>query len=114
MDCHEHWHAAADNYMNPDGFRLNLNALIQALRNVTWLLQKQRHDLPDFETWYSDWRQSVSDDAVSKWLVRSRNRIVKESDLELLSTAKVRISLDWLHESESSWVMPPRFNTRNT
>jgi hypothetical protein len=38
---------------------------------------------------------------------------VKESDLELLSTAKVRISLDWLHESESSWVMPPRFNTRN-
>ena len=92
---------------------MNLNALIQGLRNVTWLLQKQRHDLPDFETWYNGWTQSVSDDAVMKWLVRSRNRIVKESDLELLSTAKVRISLDWLHEYESSWVMPPRLDTRN-
>jgi hypothetical protein len=113
MDCHEHWHAAADSYMEPDGFRLNLNALIQNLRNVTWLLQKQRRDLPDFEVWYDLWKNSIHDDAVMKWLVRSRNRIVKEADLELLSTAKVRLSLDWLNEYESSWVMPPRLNTRS-
>jgi hypothetical protein len=113
IDCHEHWHAAADSYMEPDGFRMSLNALIQNLRNVTWLLQKQRRELPDFETWYGEWRDSISDDTVMKWLVRSRNRIVKESDLELLSTANIRLSLDWLHQYESSWAMPPRLNTRS-
>ncbi len=113
MDCHEHWHAAADNYMSPDGFRMNLNALIQGLRNVTFLLQKQRQSLPDFEDWYKAWTQSASEDPVMRWSVNSRNRIVKESDLELLSTAKVRLSLDWLHEREDTWEMPARFDTRN-
>ena len=113
MDCHEHWHAAGDNYMSPDGFRMNLNALIQGLRNVTFLLQKQRRSLPDFEHWYKEWQQSVSGDQVMRWVVNSRNRIVKESDLELLSTVKVRLSLDWLHEFEETWEMPARFDTRN-
>ena len=113
MDCHEHWHMTAESYMDPDGFRLNLNSLAQNLRNVTWLLQKRRRELPDFATWYGEWQSSVADDVVMKWLVRSRNRIVKEEDLELLSLANIRLSLDWTHEFESRWVMPPRLDTRS-
>src|ERR1017187_1424241 len=112
MDCHELWHATERNYMDPEGFRQHPNNLIQNLRNVTWLLQKQKAQLPDFNTWYQQWRDSISNDPAMKWLVAARNRIVKESDLELLSRADMRISLDWLNEVAASWTMPPRYTTR--
>ena len=88
MDCHDHWHAALDKYMEPDGFRLELNALIQNLRNVTWLLQKQKAHLPGFSDWYPKWQAAVKPNPVMGWIVKARNRIVKEADLELLSTAR--------------------------
>ena len=96
MDCHEQWHAAERNYMEPERFSVHLNSLIQNLRNVTWLLQKQKAQLPDFDTWYPQWREFISNDRVMKWLVAARNRIVKEADLELLSRADVRVSIDGL------------------
>ncbi|WP_371409377.1 hypothetical protein OG423_05895 [Micromonospora zamorensis] len=112
MDCHAHWHMTAESYMSPDGFRLNLNALIQNLRNITWLLQKRKGDFTDFRQWYGAWQDSVKDDSVMKWIVKSRNRIVKEADLEIHSEAKVRISFDWTHEFEKTLQFPPRFTTR--
>lgn len=107
MDCHEHWHAALENYEDPDGFRLALNSLIQALRNVTWLLQKQKSQLPGFEVWYPRWQESVKNDPVMKWATKARNRIVKEADLELYSRARVRIETDWLRASEGTFDIPP-------
>src|ERR1039457_1902731 len=95
MDCHVHWHAAADSYMEPEEFRLNLNALIQDLRNVTWLLQKQKHELPDFGQWYPAWQRSASDDQVMRWVVSARTRVVKMGDLEMHSHALVRLSRGW-------------------
>jgi hypothetical protein len=92
MDCHVHWHAAADAYMEPETFRLNLNSLIQGLRNVTFLLQSQKRDLPSFEDWYGAWQRAVKDDPVMRWAVSARNRIVKQSDLEMHSTALVRLA----------------------
>lgn len=112
MDCHELWHSTEQKYMDPEGFGLNLNNLIQNLRNVTWLLQKQKAQLLDFDTWYQEWRDSARDDAVMKWIVAARNRIVKEADLELLSRADIRLSLDWVHEYAATWTMPPRYTTR--
>ncbi|TDD39045.1 hypothetical protein E1287_04360 [Actinomadura sp. KC06] len=113
LDCHEHWHATADSYMDPDLFRLNLNALIQNLRNVTWLLQKQRSVLPDFANWYGEWQKSVSADSIMKWIVKARNRIVKEADLDLFSQAKAHLSLDWLQEYEATYTLPPRYTTHD-
>jgi hypothetical protein len=112
MDCHALWHQTEHDYMEPESFRLNLNNLAQNLRNVTWLLQKQKADLPDFAEWYKAWQDSVAEDPIMRWVVRSRNRIVKESDLELLSRANVQVSLDWANELTMSWTMPPRYRTR--
>ena len=109
MDCHVHWHASLDEYMEPQGFRLNLNALIQALRNVTFMLQKQKANLPDFIEWYPAWQESVKGDEVMSWVVRARNRIVKEADLELNSTARLIVALDWLNGGEKVFSMPPRW-----
>ena len=111
MDCHVHWHALAERYMDPEGFRLQLNALIQDLRNVTWVLQKQKAQLPDFDDWYEAWKESVNDDAVMQWLVKARNRIVKEADLEIYSQARIMFSADWLSGYRTTMVMPPRFST---
>lgn len=113
MDCHDHWHAALDTYMEPDAFRLNVNSLIQALRNVTFLLQKQKAELPEFESWYPEWQGLVRDDEVMRWSVRARNRIVKESDLELNSIAKVTVALDWLRGGEKTFTIPPRWGPRD-
>jgi hypothetical protein len=114
MDCHVHWHASADAYMEPETFRLNLNALIQSLRNVTFLLQSQKRDLPSFDTWYGAWQRSVKDDLVMRWVVNARNRIVKQSDLELHSKALIRLSFDWLNEVEDLLEVPPHFTTHQT
>lgn len=113
MDCHEQWHALAASYMEPESFRMSLNNLIQSLRNVTWLLQKQKAQLKNFDTWYNAWRASTSDDAVMRWVVTSRNRIVKEADLDLHSGAYARLSFDWLHEISSSWTLPARYTSRD-
>jgi hypothetical protein len=110
MDCHALLHAAGDAYMQPDDFRLQLNSLVQNLRNVTWLLQKQKGGLPNFSTWYPAWQQSVSDDEIMRWVVKARNRIVKESDLELLSTARLTFLDSWNHRTRGVVHMPPRLS----
>jgi len=77
---------AAESYQDKNEFIINTNACIQALRNVTWVLQSQKKDIPNFENWYNnDWQQSLIKDLIMKWLVESRNKIVKSSDLEAFS-----------------------------
>lgn len=111
MDCHVHWHAAADSYMEPEAFRLNLNALVQDLRNVTFLLQKQKGELRDFGHWYPDWQRSVSDDPTMRWIVSARNRVVKMADLEMHSHALIRFSRGWGgDEAEDDLKVPPRYS----
>jgi hypothetical protein len=114
MDCHVHWHAAADAYMDPESFRLNLNSLVQGLRNVTFLLQSQKRELPSFDSWYRAWQLTVKDDPIMRWAVNARNRIVKQSDLEMHSKAAVRLSFDWLNEIEDVLEVPPHYTTHQT
>jgi hypothetical protein len=39
------WHKAANSYQDVDEFVINLNACIQASRNVTWVLQSQKKEI---------------------------------------------------------------------
>ncbi|MGW1529273.1 hypothetical protein [Streptomyces sp. NPDC001588] len=111
MDCHMQWHLLHESYYDPDDFRLNLNSLVPNLRNVTWLLQKQKAVIPDFETWYSQFQQSAGKSEIMKWVVKSRNRITKEADLELLSSCKVVWIRDWLRRAEGTATFAPRMTT---
>lgn len=95
--------------MEPQGFRLNLNALSQALRNVAFMLHRQKENLPDFNEWYPAWQDSVTGDEVMSWVVRARNRIVKEAGLELNSMARLIVALDWLNGGDKVFSMPPRW-----
>ena len=68
-ECHRLWHAAAAEYDDQEGFRTSLNALLQALRNVTFVLQKEKRGIPDFDTWSEQWREIMGKDGVAAYVV---------------------------------------------
>ena len=113
MDAHVRWHAAADAYMDPESFRFNLNSLLESLRSVTLLLQNQKSNFADFDGWYLPLRDSMKTDSIMKWSLEARNRVVHQADLEIYSTAVVRLSHDWLDEVERILEVPPQYDASN-
>jgi hypothetical protein len=106
-EAHRLWHRTAESYEDPEEFRTQLNALIQALRNVTWVLQKEKRAIPDFDNWYPQWQTLTKEDAVLRWLHRARNIIVKEGDLDTHSTATAWIQASWDEPQSSTFEVPP-------
>jgi len=95
QDAHHLWHQAAAKYGNPEEFRVNLNACIQALRSVTFVLQKEKARIPNFDLWYSGWQDKLRADPILRWLVEARNKIVKEGDLATKSTVRVAVVMSY-------------------
>lgn len=91
FDARAHWVRAQDAYFSPEDFRIEINACIQALRNVTFALQADKARIPNFDHWYGEWQSRMRADARMKWSVKARNTIVKAKDLEVHS--KMRVSL---------------------
>ena len=106
LDAHYLWHQTAENYSSPDLFRANLNATIQALRNVTFSLQYEKHVFDDFDTWYAPWQTRMRASSVLTWAKEARNRVVKQGELETASTATVRL-LTWKDDELTSLAIAP-------
>lgn len=102
-DCLILWENAKSNYFEPDSFILNLNNLIQTLRSVTFILQKNKDSLQAFKSWYEKWQLIMKQNSILSWLKKARNYIEKEGDLKTLS--KVRLSI------VNSYYEPPIFET---
>lgn len=60
------WRRALQAYQDADLFCLEINGLIQALRSVTWLLQKELKPRQDFAQWYAVWQDRLRADPVSR------------------------------------------------
>lgn len=90
-EAHALWHQALECYERPPLFRANLNAAIQALRNVTWGLQAAKAEVTGFAAWYGTQQEQLRADPLMRWLVDSRNLVVKQGDLETASRARVSI-----------------------
>lgn len=106
-DVHQYWHSLAESYMDPDSFRRTLNTTIQELRNVSFLVQKEKSSLPNFDVWYLPWQEEARADNVMRWVVDSRNRIVKQGDLDLLSKMTARYHIDWVRSTQAELDLPP-------
>ena len=78
-------------YHQPELFQANLNSTIQALRNITFILQSEKNAFPDFENWYNPWQEGLKENLILKWLKGARNTIVKQGDLEISSTAIIKL-----------------------
>ncbi|WUJ72301.1 hypothetical protein OG809_03335 [Kribbella soli] len=94
-EIHHFWHQCQKNYQDPEQFRINLNACIQATRNLTFALQKEKSLIPGFDDWYSGWQERMKADSMMGWLNSSRVKIVHEGDLETHSRAIVRVQLSY-------------------
>ena len=91
-DARTYWFRALAAYCDPDEFRLMLNGCIQALRSVTFMLQKQKARISGFEEWYCGGvRSRLSADVIASWLADARNHIEKKGDLQKSSTARLQV-----------------------
>jgi hypothetical protein len=97
--AHALWHEALDGYHDPKGFVAKVNLLIQTLRNVTWVLQKEIAPHAQLTGWYTEWQIRMGADPRLRWVRDTRNEIVKQRDLSAHSQARVRIVGEVLHSS---------------
>lgn len=66
----------------------HLNTTIQALRNITFRLQSEKHRIPSFEAWYERERERLEGDPLLRRFRDARNTVVKKAGLEAKSTFK--------------------------
>lgn len=85
------WEQALHSYFNPEIFITNINATIQALRNITFALQNKKGLFPDFDKWYQPWQEQLKADKYMRWLCDSRTKIVHKDDFQINSFATIRV-----------------------
>lgn len=97
-DLHRFWHQAERAYFDPDEFRVAIQAAIQTARQVSFVLQKNKNVIPDFEKWYAGRQKMLTAIPLMRWMVEARNRIEKEGDLEAHSFVSAEIVASHLDE----------------
>jgi hypothetical protein len=106
IEIHRLLHQCQENYFDPDGFRTNLNATIQAIRNLTFALQNEKEKIPEFDVWYQNWQDKMKEDEILRWLNKSRVKIVHQKDLETKSIIKITIK-NYLDVFKLELTLPP-------
>jgi len=93
-EAHHWWHEMARWYHEPQPFRFALGAFVQASRNITFMLQKERSAFQDF-SWYENWVEKAKTNPILKWLKDTRTDFVHAQSLEPNSWLRMRcIGLD--------------------
>src|SRR5690606_22099691 len=90
-------------YFDPNLFRMNTNQFLQTARTVTFIIQKNKAEIPNYQSWYlmavvTPWKN----DEVMTWAKDARNVIEKEGDLELNSLLKATLLFSYLEEQDLS------------
>jgi len=91
-------------YMEPELFRLNTNQFLQTSRTVTFIIQKNKDQIPGFDDWYRPITAEWAKDAVMTWAKDSRNMIEKEGDLDLHSALRMTLFWSYIAEHDISLV----------
>jgi len=65
---------------------------------VTFILQKNKRAIAEFEKWYGAWQKRLGADELMRWIVDARNRIEKEGDLEAHSYVRAEIVASYVDE----------------
>lgn len=107
MNVHEDILRTIEAYYGQNEFRRCLNSARQNSRGVTFLLQKRKAKWADFDDWYEGWQAKARALPMMSWTVASRNRVVKEEDLETLSQATISFYNNESHVSEQRKAVNP-------
>jgi len=84
-EAHYFLHKMIDTYHFPTNFRYNLNAFLQALRNITFMLQSEKNKPENFEEWYAKKQSKMQKSRILRKMVKGRNILVKKSMLKFRS-----------------------------
>ncbi len=87
-------------YMEPELFRLSTNQFLQTSRTVTFIVQKHKDAIPDFDSWYRPLVAAWGSDPVMEWAKNSRNTIEKEGDLDLHSSLELTLFASYFVEND--------------
>ncbi len=101
-----------ENYHNPWEFQFNINAFIQALRNITFMLQSEEIKPSNFEDWYKHKQEEMRANSLLRKFVEARNIIVKQSVLTSRSKAKVGLYRGRQMKFDIAHDIPPFTDTR--
>lgn len=85
-EAHYFLSTAIENYHEPQPFRWNLNAFLQALRSVTLVMQKELAHVKGGTKWYEKQRQIISKDSLLTAFRDGRNFVAKQGMLEASSS----------------------------
>ena len=75
-----------------EGFAYELNAFLSTARSVTFLLQKEMRDVPDFNSWWSDRVAEMKGDPAMVFFRESRNFSQKEGRVSIAGTGGLLVS----------------------
>lgn len=90
-----------ETYFSPDLFRQNTNQFLQTSRTVTFIIQKNKADIPGFEAWYkANVLEPWANNPVMSWAKDARNMIEKEGDLEMQSTLRATVLYSYISEED--------------
>ena len=78
-----------DTYHKMDFFIFNLNATVQAIRNITFMLQSELGDNSTLQKWYESKQEDMRSNKSLKNFKDARNTIVKKGSLQHKSTLQV-------------------------
>jgi hypothetical protein len=78
-------------YHDPDPFRWSLNAFVQALRSITFYIQKLLKHRDSFDAWYDAEQATMRADPLLRKFVLGRNTVVKQRNLYVESAATIGV-----------------------
>ena len=81
-------------YHFPCVFRYNLNAFIQSLRSVTFLIQANKAKIPDFEKWYKIKQDEMKNNNLLSKISSARTFVVHKGMLKTKSKASIGLFRD--------------------
>lgn len=93
-------------YFEPELFRFNANHFLTTARTVSFLFQKDKASILNFENWHNkNILEAWKNDEIMKWSVSSRNTIEKEGDLDIHSQIKATLIFSYIEEQDIKLVL---------
>jgi len=105
-----------ETYLIPFEFECNLQAFISSSRSVTFIMQKEYSNKPDFEQWYRKKQDEMRGDQMLSFFNEARTTSIHLKPLNLSTIARVRdmhidrVPQGWgfaiTGKGESVWITP--------
>jgi hypothetical protein len=102
--AHLLWHQCLDAYHDPEQFLADLNATIEALRYITFVVQKEKSAFKDFDAWSKPRQEILKADSMAKWLNEARVTIVTRGIWKSRATPEFGSSPTRRKHSGCRWV----------